>query len=65
MNGIKKGGFTTRPPILDGTNYSYWKARMTTFLKSIDSKMWKAVATGSTHPTMKGPDEKEILKPKI
>lgn len=65
MNKIKEGGFITCPPILDGTNYSYWKARMTTFFESIDSKFWKVVVTRWSHPTMKGDDGKEILKPKV
>src|ERR1044072_7161334 len=36
------------PPVLDGTNYDYWKARMTVFLKSIDYKTWKAIVNGWT-----------------
>jgi len=32
----------------DGTNYSYWKARMRFFLKSID--IWKIVETGWIQP---------------
>lgn len=63
MSGIKEGGSTTRPLILDGTNYSYWKARMTTFLKSIDSKTWKTMVTGWLHLVTKTEDGKEIPKP--
>src|ERR1044072_677493 len=48
--GGKEGGSVTRPPVLDGTNYDYWKARMTTFLKSIDNKTWKAIVKGWTPP---------------
>jgi hypothetical protein len=35
-------------PAFDGTNYSYWKARMLFFLKSIDC--WSIVETGWTKP---------------
>jgi hypothetical protein len=35
-------------PVFDGTNYSYWKARMWFFLKSIDC--WSIVETGWTKP---------------
>jgi hypothetical protein len=35
-------------PAFDGTNYSYWKARMRFFLKSID--YWSIVETGWTKP---------------
>ncbi|KAA0032368.1 gag-pol polyprotein [Cucumis melo var. makuwa] len=52
MNMIKEGGSTTRPPVLDGINYAYWKARMTAFLKSIDNKTWKAVISSWEPPTI-------------
>ena len=32
-----EGGSVSRPPLLDGTNYDYWKARMMAFLRSMDS----------------------------
>jgi len=39
----KEGGFVSRPPLLDGTNYDYWKSRMSVYLKSIDNNTWKAM----------------------
>ncbi|XP_057432497.1 uncharacterized protein LOC130725270 [Lotus japonicus] len=50
MDNNKEGGSINRPPILDGTNYDYWKARMVAFLKSIDNKTWKAIVKGWKHP---------------
>src|ERR1044072_908445 len=47
---VKEGGSVTRPPILDGTNYDYWKARMTAFRRSIDNKTWKSIVKGWTPP---------------
>ena len=47
----KEGGPVNRPPILDDTNYDYWKVRMTAFLKSIDNKTWKNIVKGWKHPT--------------
>ena len=29
----------------DGTNYPYWKSKMTTYIKSINRKVWKMVDT--------------------
>ncbi|KAK2396657.1 gag-protease polyprotein [Trifolium repens] len=43
----------SKPPLLDGTNYDYWKSRMAPFLKSIDSRTWKAVLKGWEHPKVK------------
>ncbi|KAK2392554.1 gag-protease polyprotein [Trifolium repens] len=55
-----EGGSVGRPPLLDGTNYDYWKPRMMAFLKSMDSQTWKAVIKGWEHPVMRGTTE---LKP--
>ncbi|MCI88971.1 gag-pol polyprotein, partial [Trifolium medium] len=48
----KEGGNVTRPPLLDDSNYDYWKSRMIAFLKSID-RTWKAVIKGWDHPKIK------------
>jgi len=40
------------PPLLDGSNYDYWKLRMSAFLKSIDCKTWKAVLRSWEHPVV-------------
>ena len=39
INNIKKS------PQFDGTNYSYWKSKMTTHIKSINRKVCKVVET--------------------
>ena len=36
---------TKKPPQFDGSNYLYWKAKMTTYIKSINRKVWKVVET--------------------
>ncbi|XP_062100847.1 uncharacterized protein LOC133806773 [Humulus lupulus] len=53
MDCFKEGGSTTRPPMLDGTNYACWKARMRAFLKAMDEHVWSAVVDGWTPPTIK------------
>ncbi|MCH80648.1 gag-pol polyprotein, partial [Trifolium medium] len=52
-----EGGYTNMPPMLNGSNYDYWKSRMEVFLKSIDSKTWKAVVRGWKHPVLKDTTE--------
>jgi len=61
----KEGGLVTRPPILDGTNYDYWKAHMVTFLKSMENNTWKEVIKGWEHPVVMDKDGKATteLKP--
>ncbi|KAK2402298.1 gag-protease polyprotein [Trifolium repens] len=49
-----EGASAGRPPLLDDTNYDYWKSRMMAFLKSMDSQTWKAVIKGWEHPVMRG-----------
>jgi hypothetical protein len=36
---------TKKPPQFDGSNYPYWKAKMTTYIKSINRNVWKVVET--------------------
>ena len=43
-------GSMYHPPVLDGSNYGYWKTRMSAFMKSLDSKTWKAVIHGWEAP---------------
>lgn len=39
----KNESHTLRPPILDGTNYFYWKQRMKEYIKAIDKKTCKTI----------------------
>ncbi|KAK2436528.1 gag-protease polyprotein [Trifolium repens] len=61
----KDGTLVSKPPFLYGTIYDYWKARMTAFLKSIDSRTWKVVLRGWEHPKVKDANgvDTEELKP--
>lgn len=52
MDKAKEGGPVTRPPILDGINYDYWKLHMVVFLKSTDNKTWKSVIKGLIPPNI-------------
>ncbi|CAM8993555.1 unnamed protein product [Rhodiola kirilowii] len=49
---LKEEQSTTRPPLLEGSNYASWKPKMKSFLKSLDEKAWKAVLIGWTQPMM-------------
>ncbi|GAA0184968.1 hypothetical protein LIER_32256 [Lithospermum erythrorhizon] len=51
MEANREGRAIMRPPLLDGKNDPYWKARMTAFLKFVDTKTRKAVLTGWNPPT--------------
>ena len=37
-------------PVVDGTNYAYWKVRMRAFLQSLDEKVWPTVEIVWTKP---------------
>ncbi|XP_012852378.1 PREDICTED: uncharacterized protein LOC105971989 [Erythranthe guttata] len=63
MNTQREGSSTTRPPLLIGSNYSYWKSKMKMFIKSIDERAWRAIITGWTPPMVKGEDKMEVFKP--
>ncbi|KAK2421943.1 gag-protease polyprotein [Trifolium repens] len=59
---MDKRGSINRPPVLDGSNYDYWKARMVAFLKSMDQKAWRAIITGWNHPIVTAEDDSTSLK---
>ncbi|MCI24455.1 gag-pol polyprotein, partial [Trifolium medium] len=60
MDNMKDGGSFNKPPVLDGSNYDYWKARMVAFLKSMDSKSWKAIVKGWTHQLQMEPQVRSL-----
>ncbi|CAM8880240.1 unnamed protein product [Rhodiola kirilowii] len=49
---IKEGQSTTRPVLLEGHNYGYWKARMKAFIKNVDEKAWSSVLTDWNPPLL-------------
>ena len=59
---LREGGSVSCPPLLDGTNYPYWKAQMRAFIKALNEKAWCAILTGWTHPTKIDDDENTIPK---
>ncbi|KAK2364451.1 hypothetical protein QL285_089320 [Trifolium repens] len=64
----KDGGYMNRPPLLNGSNnYDHWKSKMTAFLRSIDSKVWKVVLTGWDHPTYASKEDTStgVQKPEV
>ena len=46
MDFNREGTFTNKPPLLDETNYAYWKVRMIAFLRAIDDQVWDTVVEG-------------------
>ena len=58
----REGSLVTRPPLLDGSNYPYWKACMKAFIKSLDEQVWVTVIEGWSPPVIKNEEGKEILK---
>ncbi|CAM8962862.1 unnamed protein product [Rhodiola kirilowii] len=47
---LREGQNITRPPLLEGNKYGYWRVRMKAFLKSQDESVWEAVENGWIHP---------------
>jgi hypothetical protein len=56
-----EGQSTNRPPLFNSSDYSYWKTRMTTFIKAQDYLIWKIIVNGPHVPT-KIVEEQEIPK---
>ncbi|CAM8953272.1 unnamed protein product [Rhodiola kirilowii] len=47
---LREGQNITRPLLLEGNKYGYWRVRMKAFLKSQDESVWEAVENGWAHP---------------
>ena len=62
MENLKEGNSVSRPLLLDGSNYAYWKVRMRALIKSIDEKAWKAVLVRWVPPTTENEDGEKIEK---
>ncbi|KAG9447556.1 hypothetical protein H6P81_013684 [Aristolochia fimbriata] len=54
-----------KPPVLDGTNFPYWKTRKKVFIKALDEKAWKSVLTGWTPPTIINVAGNITIKPEV
>ena len=65
MDSLKKVGAIGRPPLLDGSNYTYYKAWMKAFINALDEKAWRAVLSGWSHPTVIDTEGKTTPKPKL
>ncbi|VFQ77734.1 unnamed protein product [Cuscuta campestris] len=58
--GIGEGQSTSRPPLFDGTNYTYWKERMRIYIRSTNFQLWLVIKNGEETPMKVG----EKLVPK-
>jgi hypothetical protein len=48
---FQEGQSIQRPPLFDGSNYTYWKCRMRIFLQSLNYELWNIVETPYQKPT--------------
>ncbi|XP_062103341.1 uncharacterized protein LOC133814391 [Humulus lupulus] len=53
MSFFAEGTSITRPPLLNDTNYPYWKVRMRAFIKSQDERAWRSILSSWTPPIEK------------
>src|ERR1700733_12419225 len=51
-----------RPPVFDGTNFNYWKVRVTAYLQSLGTEGWNIVETGYAFPSTTPTDADEKKK---
>ncbi|XP_019156041.1 PREDICTED: probable LRR receptor-like serine/threonine-protein kinase At3g47570 [Ipomoea nil] len=52
-----------RPPLLDGNNFSFRKARMEIYLQAQGARVWRSVITSWTPPTKNGLMRTTVCKP--
>ncbi|VFQ98082.1 unnamed protein product, partial [Cuscuta campestris] len=61
VEGIGEGQSTSRPPLFDGTNYTYWKERVRIYIRSTNFQLWLVIKNGEEIP-MKKVGEKLVPK---
>ena len=61
---FSEGQSTNRPPLFNGSNYSYWKARMKIFIQALDYDLWSIIVNGPHTPTTRQ-NGMEIPKPEM
>ncbi|TYK11809.1 gag-pol polyprotein [Cucumis melo var. makuwa] len=64
METIREGPSASRPPRLDGKNYSYWKPSMIFFIKTLGGRAWRALVVGY-HPLMSTVNGVSVSKPEV
>ena len=47
---IREGPSASRPLVLDGKSYSYWKPRMIFCIKTLNGKAWRDLVDGVSVP---------------
>ena len=60
--GNQEGHSITRPPMFNGTDYTYWKTRMRIFLISMDFELWNLVENGFSKSSLPMIDWNELEK---
>ena len=48
---LAEGQSTNRPSLFNGSNYTYWKARMKIFIQALDYDMWSIIVNEPHTPT--------------
>ena len=48
---LAEGQSTKRSSLFNGSNYTYWKARMKIFIQALDYDMWSIIVNGPHTPT--------------
>ena len=42
----REGYATNRPPLFEGTDYSYWKMHIKYYIQSVDYQCWERIESG-------------------
>ncbi|XP_010549190.1 PREDICTED: uncharacterized protein LOC104820444 [Tarenaya hassleriana] len=50
-------------PLLDSSNYGYWKVKVMNLIRGLDEDAWRAVEEGWDFPKVIGDDGTEVIKP--
>ncbi|XP_060968799.1 uncharacterized protein LOC133036276 [Cannabis sativa] len=58
---LTEGTSIVRPPLLNDSNYPYWKVRMRAFIKSQNEKAWRMVLSGWSPPVVVDSEDDKLF----
>lgn len=60
QNEYQEDDFATFLPLIDGSNYTYWKMGMRAFINSLDDNAWIACEEGWSSTTILDVENNEV-----
>ena len=65
MSILSEGASISHPPLLDGTNYPYWKTRIKSFIRALDIRALRSILIGWKPFILTDSEGMKVIKPEV